>query len=342
MTYTTNIKLPEIAAAIRAAKNVVLTTHAKPDGDAIGSVLAMARMLTTLYIDHAIYLMGPLPANLAAMLGMQDVNLVEDTGEPDFEPDLIIITDTGARSQLDPLTLWLEDRRERIIILDHHMNGDFGECRKNINPKCASVTQLLIALFDELGIEITGGNFSIAEALFLGMATDTGWFKFNNADEKTFRAAARLIEAGADKSRIFALIEENDRPERLAMIARTLDSIEYVNDGAAAIMTVTQQDFKETGGEPEDMVGIVNEPMRIGCVRMSVLLTEIDATLTKLSFRSKPAIETTSGIIPAIDVNQLAGHFGGGGHIHAAGAKSPNDLDTTKHQLRSILQRELS
>jgi len=335
--YVSTATTSDVASRLREAQDVVLTTHAKPDGDALGSVLAIGRALRSLDRRSAIYLHGPTPPNLMALIGADDVVHV-DAAPPEREPDLIVVTDTGARSQLEPFSEWIEARRERAIILDHHVNGDDLATMRIVDPESASATELITRVIDEMGVEVTGGPFGIAEALLLGLATDTGWFKFDNADAAAFRVAARLLEAGADKSRLYAIVEENDRPERLAMTARAIASTRYVADGRAAVMSLERSDFQDAGGVVEDLTGIVNEPLRVGSVQVSVLLSEPEPGVTKASFRSKPAITNGGVVRKSVDVNAIARRFDGGGHVHAAGARLPKPLDEAREDIILALE----
>lgn len=325
-----------VAARLRAARQVVALTHAKPDGDAIGSVLAIVRMARSLGAEARGWLIGPIDHSLRAFTTGGEV------GEPDFgavtaEPDLVMVLDTGSWSQVDRLAEWLRPRTDRAVIVDHHRSGDPAMAPlRLIDPSCASTTQLLVRVADALGIELApGGSGSVAEALFIGLATDTGWFRFSNADGAVFECAARLLRSGVEKDRLYRQIEETARPARLRLLARALASLELHAGGAAAIQTLTPEDFAESGGGAEDLSGIVNAPMVIGEVEMSVLVSISEPGLVKLSFRSKPPIRPGA---PFVDVDRFAARYGGGGHVHAAGAKVPGTIPAVLSRLREELR----
>jgi len=338
--YSSTTSPAQLASLIHGAQRILLLTHGKPDGDAIGSMLALYRALMRLGKTCEMFLKGPIGWNLEPLVADDESITLLEHSRPSGQFDLIIVTDTGARSQLDPLADWLAAQRDRVAVLDHHVNGDIELAEhRMIDPAAPSATFLVADVIDALHVPITGGLFSIAEALLLGLATDTGWFRFNNASPAAFRLAARLIEAGADKARIFAMTEENDRPQRLALTARAIESIEYLAEGGAAVMTLLPDDFKATGADSEEMTGIVNEPLSIARVRVSALVSTVDGKVTKISFRSKPSQWTAQGMIFAIDVNTLAAQFGGGGHIHAAGARVEGTLDDVKREVIAALER---
>ena len=143
---------------------------------------------------------------------------------------------------------------------------------------------------------------------------------------------ARLLELGVDKTRLYQLIEESFRPQRLALQARAMASMEFVNDGAVAVMVIREEDFQQTGAMVDDLSNLVNLPMQVGSVRASILLVQHEPKRTKISFRSKPSMTGDP-----IDVNELAHQFGGGGHIHAAGARIESDVDAAREAVVAAL-----
>ena len=332
--YVTNTTFPEIAQRIEAAQRIAIITHAKPDGDAAGSQLALHRALTAMGKPSDIFTMGPIERGLTIMTGDTPTRAAEDD-PPGDEHDLVLVVDTGAWSQLDPLGPWLKERRDRIIGLDHHSHGDDVAALRIVDSSAASTTSLAADLLDELGCELTGGRGGVAEALFFGLATDTGWFRFPNANANAFALAARLMETGIDNSRLYRISEENFEPSRLAVEARALSSLEYAMDGKAALQFLRPEDMKETGASVEELTGLVNNPLTVGSVRVSILLAETKPGQTKISFRSKPPLDDGQWI----DVNELAQRFNGGGHVHAAGARMTCGIDEAAQTVRQVLEK---
>lgn len=333
-SYESTTDTAAIAAALGAAERIVLTTHQKPDGDAIGSVLALGRGLIGLGKDVTVLLMGPVEPALRVLAGPTPIVLFEDIDGPPDDADVIVVTDTGAWSQLEPLRPWLEEHRERVIGIDHHARGDDVTARRIVDTGAGAVTQLIIPLLEALGVTVDGERFGIGEPLFAGLATDTGWFRHPNANDRAFRDAARLLEAGVDKSWLYQVIEETARPARLHLLGRALGSLESIADGEVTLMSLSLSDFAETGGSLEDLTGLVNEPMCVGSIRVSILVTERENE-SKLSFRSKPATEAGGTFW---NVNELAHGFGGGGHVHAAGARIVGGLDVALARIRAHVE----
>ncbi len=333
--YRSNATVEQIAGRICSAGRILLTTHVKPDGDAIGSALALQRALDQKGIGADIHLMGPLEPRLREVAG--DTPIYLDRTPPDDEHDLVIVMDTGAWSQLEPIADWLRRRHDRVIGIDHHAKGDLVASMRLVNLAAASTTQILAGVIEAMGCEITGGPGGVAEAIFVGLATDTGWFRYANADAAAMRLAARLLDLGVDKSRLYQVIEETARPQRLALMARALTSLEFALDGTVAIMTLRPDDFRETAGAVQDISELVNVPMSVSAIRVSVLVSQTKSGSAKLSFRSKPAVPG-SHHVALIDMNLLAQRFGGGGHVHAAGASVDMDVDEARAALLAALE----
>jgi phosphoesterase RecJ-like protein len=200
MRYETNTSIESLADALRSARRVLVTTHQKPDGDAMGSVLAVLRACRAIGVRAEGWMVGPCEGNLRLFQGDDAVGIVDprNPAMPDGEFDLAVVVDTGAWTQLEILAPWLRAMSERVIGLDHHARGDEVASRRIVDVSCGSCTALLIRLVDALGFDPAfgadpRGRYSIAEALYLGLATDTGWFRFPNARAAEFALASRLL-----------------------------------------------------------------------------------------------------------------------------------------------------
>jgi phosphoesterase RecJ-like protein len=341
MSYLTNTTVDDLARELRGASRVLVTTHQKPDGDALGSVLAVVRACQAIGVAAEGWVVDPCEGNLRSFEGATHVAHVHPR-RPELPADafdLAVVVDTGAWTQLEVIAPWLRARHDRVIGFDHHARGDQVAARRVVDVGCGSCTALLAHLVDALGVPLAAGadergRGSIAEALYMGLATDTGWFRFPNARAAEFALAARLLEAGVDKDAMYQQIEQSSRAERVELQGCALSSLEMIASGRIALMRLRADDFAETGAMLEETAGIVNIPMEIAAVRASVLAVEdTQAGVIKLSFRSKPADD--SGTF--IDVNELASRFGGGGHVHAAGAKQQGTLDEVIARVRAAV-----
>lgn len=348
--YRSSVDLPGLAARLRAAKRAVALSHAKPDGDAIGSCLAARRLLEAHGATTEIALVGPIEPALGSLLEGEDSwREIDPKSPPPAEElatwldgfDTIVLVDTGTYGQVEPLAEALRSRRDRIVGIDHHARGDEAVAATRwVDSSCASTTEILTHLAEAMGVPLApAGRGSLGEAIFVGLATDTGWFRFPSAGPRQFALAARLLEAGVDKNRLYVELEQQGRRERLAALGRALHSLEVVAFGGDprrgfAVMTLSKADFAETGATATDVGGLVNEPLAVAGVVASVLLSEPEPELVRMSFRSAGAAALPPGLAAtpgaAIDVNELASRFGGGGHVAAAGARERGSLEAIR------------
>ncbi|MFM7052877.1 MAG: DHH family phosphoesterase [Planctomycetota bacterium] len=341
MPYQTNATIESLAAELKAARRVMVTTHQKPDGDAMGSVLTVLRACAACGVEAEGWVVDPCEGNLRLFEGPSKVVHVDPRAprQPEGSFDLAVVVDTGAWSQLEVFAPWLRAMAGRVIGSDHHARGDEVAQRRVVEVSCGSCTALLAELVRAMGVDLRAGadaegRFSIAEAIYMGLATDTGWFRFPNARSREFMLAARMLDAGVDKDSMYQQFEQSSRAERVELQARALSSLQMLGGGRAALMVLRADDFDDTGALMEETAGIVNIPMEIAAVRVSALVVEdAVAGIVKLSFRSKPA----DGNGDLVDTNQLAARFGGGGHIHASGAKQKAPLADVVAAVRGAL-----
>lgn len=343
--WKTNTTLSDIAAWLKDKRSVVVLTHAKPDGDAMGSTLALARALN-LASDTSgasskaeCWYAGPMPAWHKLLAGSTKVRVIEPGESPEFtlDPEAIVILDTGTWGQIDGYADWLRSRTDRACVIDHHLQGDPDTApRRHIDTTAAAVCQSSAELCRiVLGLEsVSDLPTDIAEPLYFGIATDTGWFKHGNVNADVMRTAGDLLAAGVNHERLYQATEMNDRPARLRLMARALNSLELHHDDSVVFMSLRPIDLIETGAAPGDSGGFVDIPRGVGKVRVSALLTENEAPdkslFTKISLRSK-------GGDDAVDVNQVAQKLGGGGHARAAGARVMAGVETAKQKLLEAL-----
>lgn len=332
--YESNTTLADVAATLLAAPRVVLTTHAKPDGDALGSVMALARAIELKGHKAERWIMPPIVGNLDMLAAGAPIHLHNTDKDPlpSGEPDVIVVVDTGAWSQLDPMRAWLEPRRQRVIVIDHHLRGDDVGAKRHIDSTAAAAAQIVSELIDAMKCPY---DDAIRAALYVGIASDTGWFRFSNTDERVHLLAARLLREGVDHATLYMKLEQAERPEKLQLTIRALDSLQLVAGGAAAVMTLRASDFADTGARIEETERLVDLPQIVADVQVVALITETGNGTVRLSFRSKPGED-------AIDVNALAHQFDGGGHARAAGGRVNAPLAEVRRRVIDAIESALS
>ncbi|MCB1282116.1 MAG: DHH family phosphoesterase, partial [Salinibacterium sp.] len=318
-TWTTTTNAEKLAEWLKGASSITLLTHTKPDGDAAGSTLGLARALRIAGVDATCWYAGALPLWLEGLACDTPFKHVDEDGLPG-ESDLGVICDTGSWSQLEPVRGWLQGRADKLAIVDHHLHGD-GEIteRRWISTESAAVCQPVASLcahilgksaISELPVEV-------ASPLYFGIGTDTGWFRHSNVNAQVLDDAADLLRAGVEHVKLYSLSEQRDRPSRLKLMAIALSSARFIAADRAVIMGIGLADLNSTKALASETGGIVDQAMSIESIRVGALLTEVrdsnhsDGPVTKMSLRSKELGEAS------IDVNMLAQRFGGGGHADA-------------------------
>jgi phosphoesterase RecJ-like protein len=229
--------------------------------------------------------------------------------------DALLVADTGTWSQLPGLREAVGRWAAPKLVLDHHLTQEDWADHKLVVTAAAAAGEIAAELLDVWGIDL---DPPMAAALFLAIASDTGWFQFSNTRPYTLRLAARLIEVGVDTDRMYQLLYQNERAERVALQTRAQESLELLLDGRLAVMRVRKRDFEETRADVPDTENLINVPLQIRTVEVSLLFTEPkDGGPIRVSLRSKGQV----------DVARFAEQFGGGGHARAAGLKVDGTLD---------------
>ncbi len=341
--WTTTASPDELAGWLKQAASATLLTHARPDGDAAGSTLALCRALRTLGIDATCWYAGALPLWLKRLAGDTPYKHIDVDGLPP-ETDIGVICDTGSWSQLDPARAWIEGKADRLAIIDHHLHGnaeiaDRRWLTTDAAAACQPVARLCARLLDVDSISQLPAD--IASACYFGIGTDTGWFRHSNVSAEVLEDAASLLRAGAKHTLLYTASEQRDRPSRLKLVAAALGSAHFISDDRAVFMSLSLEDLHAAGATNAETGGIIDQAMGIESVRVGALLTQVhddahaDGPLTKVSFRSKELGEES------IDVNVLAQQFGGGGHARAAGARCAMTLSDTREALTAALEKVL-
>ncbi len=304
------ISWPRFTELVRSHDRFLLTSHIRPDCDALGSELGMAGVLEALGKNVLIVNAQKTPPNLAFI----DPDHKLKTLGVDVEPfhlegcEVLMVLDTSAWAQLGTMAEVVRSTKAHKMILDHHVGEDDMGAELFKNTKAEAAGRLVLEAARHLGVKITP---DIARPLFAAIATDTGWFRFGSTSDLTMRYAGDLIEAGAVPSEIYAALYEQDTLARLQLRGRILARTKTELDGRLAYTAALKQDFAETGALPSDTEDVINMTLAIAGTLVAVILVEQQNGGFKLSFRSRT---------PQVDCNELAKAFGGGGHKAAAGA----------------------
>jgi phosphoesterase RecJ-like protein len=318
------------AQRIAAWRRPLILTHRRPDGDALGCVVAADRLLRGQQGDPAPLLFEPVPDRyrcLAPDLAPPDEDLARAVDA--IAPDAVIILDTCSFAQLDPIADWLRDGGGSglpKIALDHHVTRDPVADHYLIDETASAAALILFDWARAAGWTI---DRETAQALFAGLATDTGWFRFSNTDARSLQAAASLIELGAVPHDLHEAIYNREPLPRIRIQAAALASLELSEDGRLAIMALTPESFRLADATAAHTEDLVNEPMRVDGVVVSVLLVVDETGVVRVSLRSKPPGPS----VPDVNVAEVAAGLGGGGHARAAGVRITGSLETVRQQV---------
>jgi phosphoesterase RecJ-like protein len=347
----------DAAARMALWKQPLLISHVKPDGDALGALYAMRSMLRTLSVDPLALVFEALPARHALFQQHGTIPVLgRDLCEADLaKVDGVLILDTCALSQLRPIADWLRTTAAPKLVVDHHLTRDDLADGYLIDESAAATCLILYDWARAVGWEIPA---DARDALFIGIATDTGWFRHSNTDDRVLAAAADLVTRGVVPHELFGRLYQCETPGRVRLLGAALRSLELPSGERLAVMTLTPSTIAECGATPADTEDIVNEPLRIASVAVSVLLVDQGDGLIRVSLRSKqpsqaarsdgtdPQIEVFPEIAgsqgrgsePDVDVARVASTFGGGGHARAAGARMRGVLPDVHREIVGHLQ----
>lgn len=300
----------ELLEALRGADSLVLATHEHPDGDAIGSLLALGWLLESLGKDTLVHV-GPDDLPLPYEYDWLDVGAVTTEVPADLEDRLVVLLDCGNAercSLLDPDSL-----PARLLNVDHHHdNTGFGSVNYVVDS-ASCTAEIVWGLIEDLGAELT---LRVAEALYVGLVTDTGRFMYSNTDALSHRMAAELLEAGVDHNLIYRRIYERLPDPKLKLFARGLGAAQRPLDGALTISFLTAADFEQTGASPDHTEGIVDFLRAVDGTRVAALVRELGENATG---EWRASLRSSDG---SIDVSRIARAGGGGGHAAAAGFRT--------------------
>ncbi len=329
MPITDNFK--KAIDLLNSKKNWLITSHTRPDGDAIGCVKALCEVSKQFSKSAQPILLSP-PAQWYKNIFSPPVPVlgndmkIEDLQAGRF--DLVIIVDTNSYVQLPEFDKWLKTSKIPVLVIDHHVTGDNLGDVEVIDDTAAATGEIVFDLLKFAKWQITP---AIAEALFIAVSTDTGWFRFDNTDSRVMRNASALIEFGARPAAIYHKMFQNYSPERLKLLAKMLDKIELYQNDRIALQFISRADFEETGATGPDTEDFVNESQRISTVEASALFVELKDGGFRCSLRSNGSV----------DVQKIAKDLGGGGHRVAAGVNLKGPLEKARKLILDEFEREL-
>lgn len=305
-------ELRQSQAFLTEHDDFLVVAHVQPDGDAVSSTLAVGWLLSCLGKKYVMVNEGPIPKRMGYLWQADQIR--DLSAEPlNRKFNNVICVDCADFKRVGT-TKELFAEGAKLMNIDHHPTNDGYGTINLIVPYAAATAEILFDLIQFMGLEL---NEAIATALYTGLLTDTGGFRYSNTSPKVMATASKLLEYGVDGPGLSELLLEQMTLPQLRLLTRALNGLQLTEDGKISWVVVTDEDLKSAGAVHEDMEGIVNYPRNIQGVEVGLLFKVIDEQAVKVSMRSAGKV----------DVAKVAQSFGGGGHVRAAGARVEGTLE---------------
>jgi len=319
--------MKKIIQQLTNSSHVLLASHAKPDGDAIGSLLAMGIALERLGCEVTRYNESAIPAVYRFLPSVDSIQK-QVTDLQRF--DTAVILDCGG---LDRVGSAVDDITTIPVIvnIDHHTtNTRFGQYHL-VDVNACATSEIIYRLIQAMGIEM---DVNMATAIYTGILTDTGSFRFSNTNRAAFSICEAMVAIGVSPSAVARHVYGTYSLGRIKLLNLALDSIEISNNGHISIMTVTREMLSDTGTQPEDADGLINYARRIQDVKIAALIHELENGNGVSRGRKRFHVSLRSD--GSVDVSRIASDFGGGGHAGAAGFSVESSLAELKKTIYSL------
>ena len=317
----------DVQARLEACKRPLITSHVRLDGDALGAEFALAQILRERGASPHIVNDGPPPAIYRWLPGVEDIGNSSSALRTDY--DLGVLLDVSSWERTGAICDALPPGLPHLGIDHHPFVGAAEEEHIWIDPTMSSVGEMVFRLARGAGWTISP---TTATCLYVAIVTDTGRFTYSNARPATFRAAAELIELGADHVAINEHIYQNDPSELVALRAEVQRSLKRYADGRIGVMKLTQDMLDKSGMDALDTQDMASLPRAIAGVLAGVLLTQMEDGMIKASLRSRHGL----------NIEPVARQFGGGGHHAAAGCRIEGEIDDVERKVVDALKQRLA
>ncbi len=316
--------LENVVAVIRTHRSFVVLEHEKPDGDAIGSGLALVQALLASGKQAILVSSDPHPAIYDFLPGKPLYTRAAYLDPVDFSPEVAIYVDCTDLDRAGEAKKFAEGKL--VVNIDHHVsNSGFGDVRF-VRDDASATGELIFAIIRALGVEITK---DIATCLYVAIITDTGGFRYQNTSPDCFRVAAELLEAGASAWEIAEQVFETRTVSSVLLLGNAITTLKLYKGGKIAAISVTRDILKASGASPQETEGIVGYPRSIVGVEVALLFREdLEGKGFHVSFRSRSRV----------DVAAVAVSLGGGGHPRAAGALIKGNLAQVTDKVLAALE----
>jgi len=320
-------RLKEAADFLRDRDDFLIVSHVQPDGDAISSTVVVGWLLEKLGKSYTMLNEGPVPSRLKFLRKSGEILTLEDGAVPPRQFRSVVCVDCADYARTGRANAWFAPDAE-LLNIDHHPTNDGFGLVNLMKFHAAATAEILFELLDELGLELEA---DVATAIYTGLMTDTGGFRYSNTSPLVMSMASRLLEAGAPGPELAESLLERMTAGQLRLIQRGLSRLEWSEDLKIAWLWVDSDDLEQSGATNEDLEGLVNYPRNIEGVEVGILFKKNGEQSVKVSLRS-------AGKVNVAAVAQL---FGGGGHVRAAGCRLTDPLPDTVGQVVGAVRKAL-
>jgi len=311
-----NISFDDIRNRVSAAAKIIVVSHDRPDGDALGSTLAMGRLLELQGKRVTLMNADPVPAALAFLPGAERIGRPETI----LSADLIFVLDAGGRKRVSEAVWKVLPETTPVICIDHHLSHEpFGDFRW-VDPSSPATGQMIAELAEVCGWPL---DLSVAQSLYVAISTDTGHFRYASTTGKTLRIVADLLDQGVNTHRYNVLLNESFPPRCLDLVEQILPMVRRELGGRCLSFRITRDTNERLGLEGDDSNLLVNLLRSIKGALVTIVFEELADGTIRVSARSKDETLSVATVCEA---------FGGGGHFLAAGARLPGPIETAEER----------
>lgn len=313
----------KIAALLKEKQIIAIVSHVMPDGDSVGSMLALYTVLKRMGKDVDVYSSDPVPEKYAYLPGAQAIKTC--CGQENKEYELLIVLDCGSMDRTGNCE-WLENSSDISINIDHHGTNSLFANYNLVDTNASATGELIYQIIRLMGLDILKDE---ALCLYTAILTDTGSFRYSNTTSITHQIAGDLINTGIDFGAVYENVYRNYRFQDLKLLGKALNSIELYGDGKIGYMQVLKDDMEYNGSEnTSDFIDYVRD---IDSVEAAVFIKETSDGELKVSMRSKRIV----------DVKSICEKYGGGGHTRAAGCTVKEEIESFKERIISDIEDAL-
>jgi phosphoesterase RecJ-like protein len=313
---------------VRRHQRFLLTTHIRPDGDGLGSMLALEEVLRQQGKEVQMVIASTFPPRYRFLDSETRIQQFSPPGDLWRQAEVVMVLDTGTYNQLGTFGPFLRSLPAVKLVIDHHRTQDELGAMRLVDITAEATGRLIFEAIEALGVPLPA---TAANALFVALAMDTGWFRHSNATATTFALAEKLVVAGARPDLLYDRLFEENSLARLKLTGLVLERLRVTAGGHVAYTEIRRSDYQTTGATPQDTEDLVNYTRSLAGVEVGLLFMEQPRGGVKVSFRSRARV----------DVSSLAEQFGGGGHRLASGAVLEVPLEEARARILQAVQMAL-